>query len=645
MKYRSYNSELIIATSLIVNVFNDIIIDRQKHKGYRDFSVPIDFSDVIQQEIEIPCILGDRSIILKSLENEPGRYKLPLIILQNKALKTDTDRMADLHADVFYQQDSSFSKLDIDHHLYKPFNLSKRRGQPVIVDYDMTIITKYKEDMDQIISNWIVHFRPDIYFKWWHPRVKSSPLTSQLVWSHNLSFDNSSEYNPQNIFTYKSTTTFSLKTWMFPGTQHDIKDLDPDEGVIKSYKMFASRSDKIHHDENPDIGSSDVRDADSFYSFGNIEATNEGCMGYWAVEHDQEFFSNNDNEGMFEGKYAVNNVFAENYAISGDSLLTNIQNQQTAGDFISSDDISLNNKWSKFQTYLMNDTNMYVENQSLFKSVFFKHGFEKGNMGIINPSGDFLFNYFYRPKVGEKYGVLEFGTTMIKMSKVNVDYDVETKTLNIDSDNNERFFKYRMKNTLNSKTGLIQEFELNSKTFKEYPIKFSVHKEYDVLCNELVEKSKIETTNINLFNGQFNLRSILFGTSDVSTISSRTKILNGIKSYWKSINLIQTHETEYKINVEDSRYGEYALSKGIDAIPYKLLNVIKTINYEGNEYQILANNYIYIVLKINLKSDDVELYDIGKFIPLGFMTNTAPVFEITIPESKMLLGLNIFMKY
>jgi hypothetical protein len=42
----------------------------------------------------------------------------------------------------------------------------------------MTIITKYKEDIDQIFSNWAVHFRPDIYVKWWHPRNKTAPLES-----------------------------------------------------------------------------------------------------------------------------------------------------------------------------------------------------------------------------------------------------------------------------------------------------------------------------------------------------------------------------------------------------------------------------------------------------------------------------------
>ena len=106
MKYRSFNEELLIATALLINIFNDIIIDRRKHGLKRDLSKPISLKEVAQQKIEIPCILGDRSIILRSLENEPGRYKLPLIILSNKNIKTDTLRMVDLHNDVFYQQDS-----------------------------------------------------------------------------------------------------------------------------------------------------------------------------------------------------------------------------------------------------------------------------------------------------------------------------------------------------------------------------------------------------------------------------------------------------------------------------------------------------------------------------------------------------------
>ena len=57
MKYRSYNSELLIATTLMCDVFNDIIIDRRKHGLKRDWSKAITLSDVVQQKIEVPCII------------------------------------------------------------------------------------------------------------------------------------------------------------------------------------------------------------------------------------------------------------------------------------------------------------------------------------------------------------------------------------------------------------------------------------------------------------------------------------------------------------------------------------------------------------------------------------------------------------
>lgn len=128
MKFRSYNSELLISQALITNVFNDIIIDRRAHGVNRgDYSTPIDLSTIVQKKIEVPCIVGDRDIILRSLENESGALKLPLFILQIKSIKVDNNRQSDLFADVYYQVDSQFSKLSPEHHLYQPYNLSKRR--------------------------------------------------------------------------------------------------------------------------------------------------------------------------------------------------------------------------------------------------------------------------------------------------------------------------------------------------------------------------------------------------------------------------------------------------------------------------------------------------------------------------------------
>lgn len=693
MKYRSYNSEILIATTLLVNIFNDIIIDRRKHGLKRDFSKPISLDEIVQQKLEIPCILGDRSIILKSLENEPGKYRLPIIILQNKSIKTDTSRMVDLHSDVFYQQDEQFSKLDVDHHLYNPQQLSKKRGQPIIIDYDMTIITKYKEDMDQIFSNWAVHFRPDVYVKWWHPRNKINPLTSQILWSHNISNDLPIEYNPQNVFTYKLSTSFSFKSWLFYGMYSTENNFNDAQGLIKKIKLFPNRTEEW--DENDIIsGEKDVNDSDDVYVFGELEnintkihseindidklynlgelseetynllkneqtenetneqikiAKNQSDLSFYGVESNQNFISNgSDDEGMKQGKYMVDNVFAHNRSlISGDQLLLNIKNNKLVGDFFSSSDKYLINAWDKYQSYLHFDyKSCSFDNQSIIRNVWFKGGFNKDDMNKYPPSGDFLFNTFYKKYDNDmKTYISEFGQSFSEMSKIEISYDPNSKNLIITSKNNSNNYFMYIKNILNSSAGIIQEFEFESKlNIKKIGMKF--HKEFDKNLNEKSNSYVFEKHNINVFNGQFGLRTPLLKANSNDHKNISLKILNLIKSMWNSINLVEQTNTRYEMQFEDVKFKDILLEKNLEEYQFRSLTLINQ-SYQNNfYYYVLCNEYIYVVLKVNVKNDDdVEIYDIGTFVSFAFQEKCAIVYEITIPESKMLLGLNIFMKY
>ena len=199
--------------------------------------------------------------------------------------------MVDLHSDIFYQQDDSFSRLDHNNPMYRPKELSKMRGQPVNISYDATFITKYREDLDQIISNFAVHFRPDIYLKWWHPRRKDAPLESQLNWSHSISYDPMVDYNPQNVFTYKGTTSFTFKSWLFYGMHATDNSIDPElEPIIEKIKIFPDRSD----------GGDDasIYDDNDSWVFGNILNTPSGVQtienekegfGFYGVEQFQDF--------------------------------------------------------------------------------------------------------------------------------------------------------------------------------------------------------------------------------------------------------------------------------------------------------------------------------------------------------------------
>lgn len=672
MRYRSYNSEILIATTLLIDVFNDIIIDRRKHGVKRDFSKAVSLNEIVQQKIEIPCILGDRSIILKSLENEPGKYKLPLIILQTKSLKTDPSRMVDLHNDVFYQEDDQFSKLDVNHHLYRPQQISKKRGQPIIIEYDMTIIAKYREDLDQIFSNWAVHFRPDVYVKWWHPRNTETPLVSQILWGHNLSYDAPIEYNPQNIFTYKFTTNFSFKSWLFYGmhsTENDFMDC----GLIKKIKLFPNKTSEW--DDNDLVsGEKDSSDLDDTYIFGDIknenisdisgniknenildifdDIKNENIsdLSFFGMELDQDFYdSKNEIEKLKDGIFIVENVFSEkNEIISGDQILSNVKNDPLVGDFFSYVNKYSVNESNKFTSYL--SIEKQTTNMSTVKNVYFKGGFSYDCLSGVPPSGDFMFNTFYKDyKVSdEKIKSSDFGQHFTNNSNLNISYDTTLKNLIITSKYSDEKYYANFKNILNSSNGIVQEFEIftNLKTSK---IGMKLHKEYDKDLNEYSDRFKIEKFNVNIFNGVGPNNNILFKADLNDHKVTVFKILNLIKSLWNSINLREQkneYNTIYNMEFEDFKFNNELTKKNLEDVKFRTLILSKEFTENDYIYQILCNDYIYIILKIDkFDSSNVDIYDIGPFVELSLQQKHEILYEIAIPESKMLLGLNFLMKY
>lgn len=669
MKYRSFNEELLIATALLINVFNDIIIDRRKHGLNRDFSKTISLKDYAQQEIEIPCILGERSSILKSLENEGGRYKLPLIILSNKSIKTDTLRMVDLHSDVFYQQDSQFSKLDPSDPLYKPQQIGKRRAQPINMEFDMTIITKYKEDMDQIISNWMVFFKPDIYVKWWNPRRDTEEINSQILWNHNLNYELPIEYNPTNVFTYKSTTSFTFKTWLFPGINSEEHKIDPSmEKIIRKFRIFPNRG-LWWSDDEIELGEKDANYNDETYMFGNIykneefddddplrEYDSDNLYTFEAIKQKQEspfaFFGINpgdkfyndgsDIDGLNEGKYVVNNILKNN----------DIRLDKTLSDTYTNYEKDLINIWSNYQTYLLLGPIKDSSGTAFIKNVYFKGGFPEEAAHADPPSGDLLYRRFCRVYTqnegtdNEKIVSSEFGDSFINNMFMSLNYNIDTKNLTLSSSIDDNNYIANAIAVFNSEKGIYHNFSIKSTTkVPSQEIKINIERECDSNFDLIEESSKDQTKNVMLLNKLINGKSVEFEFQLPDFKRRSLKLINLLSVYKKSINLNEIRPGEFEIIFNDSKVGAILKEKDLYDVQFMAFSLSYQTFLKGFMYQVLINKYIYLVIKINERTpDDAEIYDFGVISPFKFTENHAPIFEITIPESKMLLGLAIDME-
>ena len=197
MKIRSYRREIQNSTAQMLDVFNDIVIDRRDKDNH------------VQQLITVPCVYGSRSRILKSLENRNNTVQLPLVCISISGLRRDNSRVHSIHDGLLRKSGSS------------SFSYLENTPVPINITYTMTILTKFQEDMDQILSNWLVWFNPDIYVVIPHPVIPGENLKCQIVSDGNIPVVYPEELDKNSPVRVVATTTFEFRTWLFPGLDGD----------------------------------------------------------------------------------------------------------------------------------------------------------------------------------------------------------------------------------------------------------------------------------------------------------------------------------------------------------------------------------------------------------------------------------------
>lgn len=196
MQIRSYHGEVQRATSQILDVFSNIYIDRRTDNG------------VISTPFLVPCCLGNRSRVLKSLENANKTVKLPIIVLTLGNIARDTSRVFGIHDGMFYAGSTNA--------------FLKNMPTPVNINFELNIISKYNDDQDQILSNFLVHFNPDIFVSSPCPIDITQKMKNQILWDTKVSILYPDEVVESQPARFIATTNFVFKTWMWFGLPEDV---------------------------------------------------------------------------------------------------------------------------------------------------------------------------------------------------------------------------------------------------------------------------------------------------------------------------------------------------------------------------------------------------------------------------------------
>lgn len=233
MKSRSFNRELIIATRMLMDVFNEIVIDRRNSTGQ------------IQQLITVPCVYGNRDRILKSGENYNKTLEIPIIALSQMGITKDIERVHSVNDHIKYDVPLANGEFDIRNLMPIPIN----------IDFNVSIITKYQEDMDQILCNFVPFFNPTVYITWPMPNGNGN-LKTQVLWDGSINMLYPTDITEADSYRIIAETNFTVKTFLFPGMWDNLA-AQPYGGRGIIYKINFSHANSLYSETAPITGQLD----------------------------------------------------------------------------------------------------------------------------------------------------------------------------------------------------------------------------------------------------------------------------------------------------------------------------------------------------------------------------------------------------
>ncbi len=108
----------------------------------------------------------------------------------------------------------------------KPKSVSKfLMPVPVNLEVSMSILGRYMEDVDQIVSNFVPYNNPYIILSWPVPKdfgtEYDQEIRSEVLWSGNLNYNTPTDTVYSDKFRITVDTSFTIKGWLFRN-QNDI---------------------------------------------------------------------------------------------------------------------------------------------------------------------------------------------------------------------------------------------------------------------------------------------------------------------------------------------------------------------------------------------------------------------------------------
>ena len=233
MKNYTFGFEVQTLLEQFIGAFNDTIIKR--YDNTNTIVGPTSGFKVLY-------VYSPKQRVYNTLKDPaPGGLTVPVVAVSISGISRDNNRVFNKH------QGFNIPVVDPQSGV-----LEKKVLQPVPINIgvNMSIITKYQLDMDQILTNFIPYCDPYIVISWKLPVNDKKPedhipyeIRSEVLWNGNINLVYPNDLGPTQPFRITADTSFTIKGWLFKDSQEYVKRI---------YTIYSNYIDENFYDTPTD---------------------------------------------------------------------------------------------------------------------------------------------------------------------------------------------------------------------------------------------------------------------------------------------------------------------------------------------------------------------------------------------------------
>jgi hypothetical protein len=193
----TYDFEVQTMMTVFINALSDIVVKR-----FNADKTP-------ENQIKVRVVYAPKQRVLNDLINKDQNLILPVVACYIGGLSRDSNRTFNKLVGMYNQMSDGRV-------------LNERQPLPIDLKINVSIMTRYQADMDQILSHLLPFINPYFVLSWRTPSRPEFEIRSNVYWDGNANIQYPIELNATQVARVVGDLSFVFKGWLFQTLPKDV---------------------------------------------------------------------------------------------------------------------------------------------------------------------------------------------------------------------------------------------------------------------------------------------------------------------------------------------------------------------------------------------------------------------------------------